>query len=183
MATVFTGVGILLDVESLEQDFSIDQYSTDIEALLSRALGAQASLEDAVRKSTVTFRDYTNLNNSLVGIRAEMRVLRDDLNTYVYRRRSAFVEGAADLAHKSWERNARASLDATQAALVDIESLARTLAQSDPGKTHVVTTGDTLQSIAQLHFGDFSRWRIISEHNGLVPGPLTVGTILRIPNV
>ena len=50
--------------------------------------------------------------------------------------------------------------------------------------SHVVTGGDSLQSIAFAHFRDATRWRAIAEHNGIDdPLDLTLGRRLEIPLV
>jgi Contractile injection system tube protein/LysM domain len=49
-------------------------------------------------------------------------------------------------------------------------------------RSHVVTEGDTIQSIAYRHYGDAGRWRQIAEHNG-IDDPLSLqrGRPLSIP--
>lgn len=52
------------------------------------------------------------------------------------------------------------------------------------GRTHVVTRGDTLSSIAQRYYGSSSAWRFLYEANkNVVPNPntLSVGVELSIP--
>lgn len=52
------------------------------------------------------------------------------------------------------------------------------------GRTHMVTRGDTLSSIALRYYGSSSRWRFLYEANKtIVPNPnqLTIGTELTIP--
>jgi hypothetical protein len=49
-------------------------------------------------------------------------------------------------------------------------------------RAHVVTDGDSLQSIAFKHYGDATRWRPIAEHNDIDdPLRLTRGRALAIP--
>jgi LysM repeat protein len=50
-------------------------------------------------------------------------------------------------------------------------------------QSHVVRQGETLQSIAQVHFGSASYWYLIAEANGLQGSEALVeGTTLSIPN-
>ena len=50
--------------------------------------------------------------------------------------------------------------------------------------THIVTEGETLQSIARAEWGDASLWYIIADANGLTDNqPPVAGTRLALPNV
>lgn len=49
-------------------------------------------------------------------------------------------------------------------------------------RTHVVSAGDTMQSIAQLHYGDSRLWYRVAEANGLSSNDdLKAGQVLKVP--
>lgn len=55
---------------------------------------------------------------------------------------------------------------------------------NDVQKTHTVSLGETLQSIAARHYGDPSRWRLIAEANDIDdPRALAPGALLVIPAI
>lgn len=55
---------------------------------------------------------------------------------------------------------------------------------NDVQKTHTVSLGETLQSIAARHYGDPSRWRLIAEANDLDdPRAVAPGALLVIPAI
>jgi hypothetical protein len=58
------------------------------------------------------------------------------------------------------------------------------LFSNDVQKTHTVSLGETLQSIAARHYGDPSRWRLIAEANDIDdPRAVAPGALLVIPAV
>jgi len=52
-----------------------------------------------------------------------------------------------------------------------------------PKARHVVSDGETLQTIAVQYYGDASFWYVIYKHNKLTPDALAAGDVLEIPNV
>jgi hypothetical protein len=48
-------------------------------------------------------------------------------------------------------------------------------------RTHIVREGDTLQALAKLYLGDFSRWTEIADANDLDSTTLVTGSVLKIP--
>jgi nucleoid-associated protein YgaU len=48
-------------------------------------------------------------------------------------------------------------------------------------RTHIVREGDTLQRLAKIYLGDYTRWTEIADANDLVTSELVVGFSLLIP--
>lgn len=64
-----------------------------------------------------------------------------------------------------------------------VAMLRRFLEESRPKRqqTHIFRQGDSLQSLAKLYLGDFSRWVEIADANDLDSTTVAVGTVLKIP--
>ena len=78
----------------------------------------------------------------------------------------------------------RATLDVAFRQYVDARSAirARPTQSADHATSHVVALGETLSSIAAMHYDDVSRWRPIADANRLAnPRKLVPGQVLSIP--
>jgi Contractile injection system tube protein/LysM domain len=78
----------------------------------------------------------------------------------------------------------RATLDVTFRQYVDVTTVlrARPTQSADHATSHVVVRGETLSTIAYLHYDDPARWRPIAQANGIAnPRKIVPGQVLSIP--
>lgn len=146
--------------------------------------GARAASEAA--RATLTAGSYTpaslnNLRATLTGHRADLRAIRSDLDASDVASFQHRARADRSIALWAWERSTRRTLLRVEDQLRRAEDLADLVALGVRRVVYVVRHGDTLQSIAAKHLGDWREYPRIVEANGLTPGALTPGTVLTIP--
>ena len=80
-----------------------------------------------------------------------------------------------------WERRGRSGAHALREYLRRAKDVASVLEKGKRRQLHVVRSGETYQSIAAQHLGDWREWPRIVEANDAEPGAPTTGAVLIIP--
>ena len=156
----------------------IRDAATDI---AERATAAQSAIVAALTADAVTAQDLGALDATLVGIGADIRAARADLDAIDITEEQLYDDAAVTLALWSWERGLRHQLGVIGGAMFDADQEAKDLLSGLTRKVYVVRSGDTLQGVAARFLGDWREWPRIAEANGLAPGQPAAGTQLVIP--
>jgi nucleoid-associated protein YgaU len=148
-------------------------------AVACKALGE--SLAPAVRGGELDARRVGAARATLAGALVDARAVRRDLDG-----RDVLEHQVAGLATDTialwrWERATRASLVRLSAVALDVDARAAAWLLGRQESVCVVRSGDTLQSLAARHLGDWAAWPRIAALNQLPAGPLVTGAVLQLP--
>ncbi len=81
-----------------------------------------------------------------------------------------------------WERSTRRAFVGLDDAARKTAEVARLLEEGAGPVLVVARSGDTLQSLAARHLGDWRAWpRLLEANPGLAPGAVPSGTVLQVP--
>lgn len=156
---------------------SMQSFQASVDALATKALAASRSFD-----STSSTQTLASAAEAFAAVVSDAQDRLTELNT-------VDVEGTLTaprdfLQAAMWERDTRQQLAfLTRDAFNALRALRQQLAGGAARiRSHVVRSGDTLQSIAASELGDWRMWVDIADANGLDPGAtLPNGTKLVLP--
>jgi nucleoid-associated protein YgaU len=151
----------------------------DIPASVAESWG---SVSTQLQAGTATRAELQHLAADITGILDDIADARADLDAADA---ADYVRGAhpAELV-AVWqaERETRRQLVRMAKALRDLRASVVQIADGRASALYVSRDGDTLQSIAARHLGDWRSYTDILDANpGLTPGPIASGTLVTIP--
>jgi hypothetical protein len=180
---------------TLTLDLFFDTYQGDVPASGASLLdGLKSSLVPdnpfaAPRPNPVSVAKYTQAVSRLARVNKELH--RPPI-CQLFWGQQLLIQGVLTRLHQDFTffmpdgTPVRATLGCTftQYRNLSEQGAADELHSADVEKKHVVRRGDTLSSIAALHYNDPARWREIADENGLDnPRALAPGQVLVIPKL
>lgn len=162
---------------------STDELVDRVGAMAVDFAAAVDLIQGDLETDTQTPQQVENLRASMTGILEDYRGIRTDLdNTDTVQLLQTQQNAGRILQMWTWERETRKAVQDFAGGVVETARVARGLNAGSDRSTYTVRAGETLQSIAQAELGDFSAWpRILDANPGLLPGELTSGSVLIIP--
>lgn len=138
-------------------------------------------LTTALQTGTQTDRQLQHVIATLAGLLEDLADIRTDLDALDVTDLQLLPDAKDTIILWTWERGVRRELVRLNARIRQVQATASSLVTGQDSQTHVVRSGETLQTIAAKHLGDWREWPRIAALNKLAPGQPASGTVLTIP--
>lgn len=160
---------------------TIRDLQADVTEITDAVGDSLAGLLVALQTGRATTAGVRTSIATMTAAAADLRAVRTTLDATDVEAEQVYDDAAVTLALWGWERGLRWSLASLDARITTGLAVGRELLSGRGETLHTVRLGETMQSIAARYLGDWRQWTTIAAVNGLDSSPVTVGTVLTIP--
>lgn len=158
------------------------EITAEVASVVEVLQAQQGQLSAYLEAGSATREQLESLRVALQAIRDRVAVVRGSLDSTAPEDWEVYEDPEVRVAVLTWERGLRKALVALIGQAGRLDTALDELLSGSQRRTHVVRSGDSLQSLAGRYLGSWEEWRRIAELNGLAPGALEAGQVLFLPD-